>query len=842
MKNHGPIVPVSIALVAALLCIAAVVPAGTARAADSPVAAAPDAKLQEVPFPAVHLEDDFWAPRIAIDQAVTIPDMLDLAGTQGKIDNFAIVAGKKPGKIRLYNSPDSDLYKLLEAAAYTLAWRQDPNLDRRIDEIIATIAAAQAPDGYINTQYMLPLEAHATPTSMRRKRDLDYGIKWKWRGDIQEWPAGMGQLYCAGHLFEAAAAHYRATGKRTLLDVAIHMADCMAARFPLDKPIDYADHPQAGIGLVKLHEVTGEKRFLKLAEHIVDCGKPARPVDIGNGESLKPLAQQRQAYGHAVRSEYLYSAGTDICRHLGRPDLREALVSIWSSLVGRRMYLTGGTGNGTPREQHGEDYDLPNGYCYCECCANIALAQWAHRMNLLTGQALYADIVELVAYNGGLSGISLDGRRFAYSNVLEAGMIDRDDEFSGVRRRYLFCCPSKLPGFLAGISRWMYATDADGVIVNLYAASSATVRAAGGDVRLRQRTAYPWDGLVKITVEPGEPRDFSLRLRVPTWLSARPAPTDLYHYGPAAAGQAQPVCVKVNGAAVADAKPEDGYLRIARRWQNGDTVELALPMQPRRVYADQHVGDDRGRVAMMRGPIVYCLEGIDNPQGVLNMALPKDAAITAEHKPGLLGGVTVLRTRALADGKTPVDITAVPYYAWENRGIDEMAVWLIEDAALCYKRPAPDPANRATLAIPKASCDQAAPGRLDALNDGALPKSSADTSAGRVTWLPRKGSTEWVQYEFVKAQPVDRIAVYWFQQPDGPCRLPQSWRLLYLDDKGKWKPVANPSPYSLALNGLNYVTFDPVITKALRIEAKLQKGFSGGICDWRIERFRNTDG
>ena len=635
------------------------------------------AKLAPVGFWRVKVEDEFWRPRMETVRTRTIPDVLKMS--EGRIKNFAIVAGQAKGKLLVANSPDSDLYKILEAAAYTLARRRDAKLDKRVDGIIAKIAAAQADDGYLNTQYMLPLGHPASPSANSRSiKRRKYGPKWRWRGAISQWPAGIGQFYCAGHMFEAAVAHYRATGKRSFLDVARKLADNVEKAFPAGKPIEYADHPQIEIGLIKLYQATGEVRYLKLADHITHNGKHSRPPDIGGGESHKPLRQQRTAYGHGVRTAYVYSAMTDLVGCLDDKPARVALDSLWHSIVDRRMFVHGGVADGTAAEQHGVDYHLPNDRCYCECCMNIAQGQWNHRLNMVHGDGKYADVTEIEAYNAALSGISLEGTAYFYTNVLAAGKKGRTGPHSGVRKRYLFCCPSKLPGFVAGIGRWVYATDDAGIYVNMYIAGTAKIELGGRAVTVRQRTRYPWDGQIAITVEAAKAATFDVCLRIPGWVRSRPLPSDLYRFGKKSS---PPVTLKVNGKPIATPRLRKGYARLRREWHKGDTVELELPMPIRRVYAHANVAADRGRVALMRGPMVYCFEEADNAGGVAKLVLPKSAKLTAEHRAEMLGGVTVIRGRGLAGGKQrkPVDILAVPYYTWQNRGIGEMAVWLTED-------------------------------------------------------------------------------------------------------------------------------------------------------------------
>jgi len=630
--------------------------------------------LEEVPFDKVRIDDSFWTRRIEKTQKVTIPDLLKIAEEQGKIDNLRIIAGrKKTGRIRVYNSPDSDIWKIMEAASYTLAWRDDPNLQRKLDDLISLYAEAQAKDGYINQMYMLPADHPQSPETYRQGR---YGQELQFEGTIEEWAKGIGQLYSAGHLFEAAAAHYRATGKRNFLHIAVRMADRIYREFPLGEPINYADHPQAGIGLIKLYEVTGDGKYLRLADHIVHHGHHGRPPDLGDRESWKPIEQQRKAWGHTVRINYLYSAATDLCRYLDQPETRTALDSLWHSIVDRRIYVTGGIGGPANAEQLADDYILDNRNCYCECCSNIAHAQWNHRLNLLSGEAAYADVVEIGAYNAALAGISLAGTEYFYANKLAVGKQDRSGPHSGVRNRYLFCCPAKLPGFVAGIGRWIYAKDARSIYVNLYSGSSAIIDLLDRSVKLTQETLYPWQGRIHITVEPDRPGSFDLCLRIPSWAQGRPFPCDLYRFdNPSPVGWT----VKINGDPMDRIALNNGYIRIGRQWKSGDRIELHLPMPVRRIYACENVKYDRGRVAIMCGPLVYCLEGVDHDFSVLRMVLPKHEKIDAEYREDLLNGVTVLKGKGMTDDDRSIEFVAVPYYAWQNRGIDEMTVWIIED-------------------------------------------------------------------------------------------------------------------------------------------------------------------
>jgi hypothetical protein len=635
--------------------------------------------LVEIPFNQVKVNDHFWSPRIQSIQDTGIYDLFKIAEEQGKIDNLRILAGqKKDGKIKLFVAPDSDLWKIMEAASYSLAWKSDPKLESKLDELIELYAGAQADDGYINQIFMLPDTGHLHRSGWNRPGfRLGYGSDERFKGSFDEWPSGLGQLYSAGHLMVAGAAYYRATGKKNLLDIAVKMADCIYREFPPGKPFDYIDHPGLGLGLIKLYEVTGEERYLELAEHIVHNGNHARPVDLGKQENRKPIEEQRKAWGHAVCINYLYSGATDLCRYLNEPETRIALDSLWHSIVDRRIYIHGGVGGPGPHEQLADDWILPPATTYSESCANIATGEWNHRMNLLYGDAKYADIMEMEAYNGALSGISLNGTEYLYTNPLYADLSNRNGYRSGVRTRYLFCCPSKLPGFVTGIGRWIYARDNSGIYVNLFIGSTVKTELGGKNIMIVQETDYPWKEKVTFTIKPDKPGRFNLSVRIPGWARTNGCfPSDIYHFDD---NKEIDWTVSVNGEIIEVKSLEKGYVQISRKWKTGDKVELSLPMPTRQVYSHPNIEATRGKVALMRGPVLYCLEGADNNYNVLGIALVPDPEIEHEYKQDFLGGVTVLNGIAINSGNEPVQFTAIPYYAWQNRGIHEMTVWIYED-------------------------------------------------------------------------------------------------------------------------------------------------------------------
>ena len=628
-------------------------------------------KLQEVPFQFVKIDDPFWNDRIMTVQSKTIPDLLKMAKEGGWIDNFLIISGKKQGKITLKNSPDSDLYKILEAASYSLAWRKDTQLEKEIDDLIGIISLAQDKDGYLNTQYQLPFGHPASPErDNQRVKRYGYGPEQRWKATVPEWPKGMGQLYCAGHLFEAAAAHFRATGKRTFLEVAIRLADCM------DKQLDrnnfnYADHPQVEIGLFKLYQVTGEKRYLDLADFIGHNSHFQRPPDIGDGENKKPIAQQKNAFGHCVRTLYLYSGITDLVSYNGEQQDMVGLSNLWESVAGKKMYVHGGIGNGTAFEQHGLDYDLPNDRAYCECCGSIAMCQWNHSLNLVTGNAKYADLVEIVAYNSALSGLSLDGMKYFYRNVLTSN--SKNEQWSQSRWRYLFCCPSKLPGFITGLSRWIYATDDETIYANLFIGNTARIPRGKDTIIIKQETDYPWKGAVLFKFESGISSDFTFAIRVPGWTKTLPVPGGLYNYSD---NFSTNIDVSINDHPLINPQVTDGYLRLTGKWKQGDKINLRFEMPVRKVIAVPEVIQDAGYSAIMRGPVVYCLESIDNSYPIFDITLRDDASLTSDTLNNLLSGTVALKGMGKIRDSLEIPVRLIPYFLWDNRGKSDMTVWI----------------------------------------------------------------------------------------------------------------------------------------------------------------------
>ena len=614
-------------------------------------------KLTAVPFTDVTVADEFWAPRLETNRKVTVAYDFEKCEQTGRIDNFAKAGGLMEGKFEGIYFNDSDLYKVIEGAAYSLKIHPDPELEKYVDGVIEKIAAAQWEDGYLYTFYSLPQrQPEKRWTDVRNKHEL----------------------YCAGHFFEAAVAYYQATGKREILDVAIRLADYIDSVFGPGKKHDVPGHEEIEIGLVKLYGITGEKRYLELAKFFLDERGRAHGREIYGEycQDHKPVIEQDAAVGHAVRAGYLYSGMADVAALTGDADYIEALGRIWRDVVSKKLYITGGIGARGGGESFGEDYELPNATAYCETCAAIANAMWNHRMSLLHGDAKYIDVLERVIYNGFLSGISLSGNKFFYPNPLASdGKYQRSPWFGCA------CCPTNIVRFMPSLPGYAYTQKDDTVYVNLFITGSAEVEVGRNTVRLRQQTHYPWSGDVRITVEPEHSGQFTVCVRIPGWAQNRPVPSDLYRYS--AKNDLQPT-LKVNGILVA-VDVVKGYVSINRTWQKSDAIDLNLPMPIRRVEAHRKIKDNRGRTAIERGPIVYCFEGADNPKGVANLVLPVDVKLQAEYHGEKLGGVVMITGRGQIRQNSEkvvedVDVVAIPYYAWAHRGKNEMAVWLPKSA------------------------------------------------------------------------------------------------------------------------------------------------------------------
>ncbi|MFH1936904.1 MAG: beta-L-arabinofuranosidase domain-containing protein [Bacteroidota bacterium] len=621
-----------------------------------------------VKFSDVRIQDAFWTPRLDTNRIVTIPFAFQKSEETGRLKNFKVAGEVNAGIIERgnfcsnYGYDDSDVYKIIEGGAYTLATHPDPILEGFLDSLIADIASAQESDGYLYT--------------MRTINPEKSWAKERW---VNARYNGSHELYNVGHMYEAAVAYHEATGKRTLLDVAIRNADLLCNTFGPDKKQIASGHQEIEIGLAKLYRVTGEKRYLDLAKFFLDQrGKGERSGSTYTQDHL-PVIEQEEAVGHAVRATYMYSAMADIAALTGDSAYIRAIDRIWNDVVSGKIYITGGIGSRSSGEAYGDKYELPNLTAYNETCAAIANVFWNYRMFLLHGESKYIDVLERTLYNGLISGVSMDGTTFFYPNPLESeGNYARSEWFG------CSCCPSNISRFIPSVSGYIYATRADTLFINLYIGSEGTVKIRGQEIQVVQSTRYPWDGEITVTVNPVKPVTLTLALRIPGWTRNEVLPGGLYGF--AEPSEVSPA-LDVNGK-LRQLNMNKGYVSITKTWRAGDQVHLSLPMPVRKVIASNQIADDRDKVALTRGPVVFCAEGVDNDGEVKNLVVPFAAPFAFSIQPGLLNGVGTLSGdvfRLVGDGfnqpvtKRPSSLVLRPYYAWCHRGTGVMNVWFYDD-------------------------------------------------------------------------------------------------------------------------------------------------------------------
>ncbi len=815
----------------------------SACAAGSAVAgeAKGDYPIKPVGIRDVAVKGGFWLPRFETNRLSTVKADFRKSEETGRINNFAAAGKRECFAFRGIPFDDSDVYKIIEGAAYTLATHPDPELEKYVDGVIAKIASAQEPDGYLYTARTL-----GHNFSKDRKGTYRYTmmgpVRWSHISHSHE-------LYNVGHMYEAAVAYYEATGKRTLLDVAIRSADLIDRTFgPSATQLkDPPGHEEIELALCRLYRATGEKRYLELAQFFLDTRGRGKNVkdskvftqsgDLANGNAMGapgaynqnhlPVTEQREAVGHAVRAAYLYCGMADVAALTGNKDYVKAIDTLWENVVTKKLHVNGSIGARRKGEAFGANYELPNAEAYLETCAGIGLALWNQRMFMMHGDAKYVDVMELGLYNGILSGVSISGDEFFYPNPLASR--------GGYKRSKWFgcsCCPVNVVRFVPQIAQFAYATREDTAYVNLFIESDAKLALSCGDVSLAQRTAYPWSGDVRMEVTP--PKDgakFALNVRVPGWCVGRPVPSDLYTQ--TVPGSLSDFSATVNGKPV-KVSPVKGYCVIDREWKKGDVVSIHMNMPVRRLKAHDKVEADRGRLAVACGPVVYCAEGVDNGGHVLNKAIAADAVFTPA-KCDILGNVypafTVPATymrRGLRSSATAAETTLklVPYFAWCHRGAGELQTWFpvepqIADVVLDVKLTASH--SHAGDSIP-------------AMYDGILPKSSDDLNIPRFTFWDHLGSAEWVQCEFGALETVGGVDVYWFDDGDkGRCRVPQSWKVLWRPAKdAPWQAIDAACP--VAKDRFCTCAFPKSVkAQAIRLEVQLKNDFSGGILEWRFK-------
>ncbi|MGI4820369.1 MAG: glycoside hydrolase family 127 protein [Janthinobacterium lividum] len=639
-----------------------------------------DYPIQAVPFTQVKLTDNFWLPRLKTNTDVTIPASFQRCESTNRVKNFEMAAAHQGKFATTFPFDDTDIYKTIEGASYSLSVYPDAKLDAYVDELIKKVGAAQEPDGYLYTARTIdPAHPHSWAGKERweKERELSH------------------ELYNAGHLYEAAVAHYQATGKKTLLNIALKNADLVCSVFGPGKRSVAPGHEIVEMGLVKLYRVTGQPKYLDTAKFFLYArgqykGYDPKSTDGWKNGSYwqddKPVVDQRVAEGHAVRAEYLYSAMADVAALTGDKQLLGAVDSIWQNMVSKKFYVTGGTGAVPGGEAFGKNYELPNTTAYNETCASVADVYWNERMFQLHGDAKYVDVMEKVLYNGLISGVGLDGKSFFYSNAMQIKNSMGFPQTETARAGWFecSCCPTNLARLMPALPGYVYAERGRALYANLFVSGSSDLTINKQKVRLTQENNYPWDGGLKFTVDPAKSAaDFDLLVRIPGWARNEAMPSSLYTFEQPSAQQAT---IKVNGKPVTY-KLQNGYAVLSRKWRKHDVVEVTLPMEVRRVHANPLVKDDLGKVALQRGPVMYCAEWQDNNGKTSNIIVPADATFKSNYQPGLLNGVATLTATvpvvqvdasATSVSTTPRTLVAIPYYAWANRGKGEMTVWFPE--------------------------------------------------------------------------------------------------------------------------------------------------------------------
>jgi uncharacterized protein len=624
-----------------------------------------DYPISLVDIKRVELTDNFWLPKIRTIQNITIPFAFDKCAREGRMENFLIAGGRKQGKVRgQMPFDDTDLYKIIEGASFSLISIPNKDLDAYLDSVIAIIQIGQEPDGYLTTWCTIdPANPPAPWTQKTGKR---------WIGESTNH-----ELYNSGHMFEAAVAHYRATGKRTFLDVAIKNADLLVKTFGPGKLTIPPGHQIVETGLIKLYRITGNEKYAELAKFFLDLRGDSTTHQLYGeySQDHKPVIQQNEIVGHAVRAVYMYAGMTDVAALYNHSSYLDAVSNIWNNMVERKMYLTGGIGAKHEGESLGKDYELPNLTAYGETCASIGNVYWNSRLFMISGDAKYFNVIERTLYNGLISGISLDGKNFFYVNPLEANGKFLFNMGSGTRQPWFdcSCCPTNLIRFIPSLPGFFYAVQRDTLYINLYASNKADINIKQGKVNIEQHTDYPWHGEVEIKIDPVRKGIFTLKLRIPDWAQNKVLPGDLYAYTDTVRKN---VLITLNGKEIAYDNSQ-GYAAITRLWNQGDRIHISMPMKIRHVTANKRVNEDENMAALEFGPFVYCIEGIDNDDQVGNFILPDDAHLEFAKRENLFDGIYVIAGKAPVKGhQKSLNFTAIPYYTWSNRGSGTMKVWL----------------------------------------------------------------------------------------------------------------------------------------------------------------------
>ena len=778
--------------------------------------------ISPVPFTSVKVTPGtFWGQRLEASRNVTIPLAFSKCEETGRYKNFDNAAAHlaDPAKVFKvngvgYSFDDTDPYKTLEGAAYILQTYPDKKLEAYCDSVIDIIATAQEPDGYLYTaRTQNPSDPHHWAGDRR----------WVKEEDLSH------ELYNLGHMVEGAVAYWQATGKRKFLDIACRYADvaCKEVGPHPGQMCVVPGHQIAEMAMARLYLATGQQRYLDFAKFLLDYrGKTTIRTEYS--QSHEPVVGQDEAVGHAVRAAYMYAGMADVAALTGDTGYVKAIDAIWDNIVAKKLYITGGIGATSSGEAFGRNYELPNMSAYCETCAAIGNVYVNYRLFLLHGESKYYDVLERTLYNGLISGVSLEGNGFFYPNPLESmGQHQRQAWFGCA------CCPSNICRFIPSLPGYIYAVKEKSVYVNLFLSNKSNLTVGGRKVTLSQTTDYPWNGDITISVDKNATGQFAMKIRIPGWVRNQAVPSDLYQYTD---NKRPGYSISVNGQTMGYVA-EDGYYVVDRKWRKGDKVQIHFDMEARTVRANHKVEADRGMIAVERGPLVYCVEHPDNPFDIMGVLVNQEPHFTLGK--GEIAGTPILTLMTDAQtlnfnkqGRLETQdqrLTLIPYYAWCHRGSGKMRVWLPQDMN------ATNPSQPATLASEsKVSSGSKVPA-ISSVNDRLVPKNENDRSVPYTHWWPKNGTTEWLGYEFPELSTVQSATVYWFDDgPWGGCRVPKSWRILYLDAQGQWQPVSGADRYPTDKGVACTVHFDPVSTKALRLEVVLPDDNSAGLFEWSV--------
>ncbi len=817
--------------------------------------------IQSVPITAVHLSDPFWAPRLETIRTSTIPALLDRLQSAGRLNNFVNAAAALKGQPAQtpVASPyeDADVYIVVEAASNSLATHPDPKLDAQLDDIIAKIAAAQEPDGYLYTARTVN---PASPPAFAGAQ--------RWANE----KADSYELSNLGYLYSAAVAHFQATGKRSLLDVAVKSADLLDKTFGEGKQAIYPGHEGVEMGLVKLSQATGEKRYLALAKFFIDQRGPAGAAATAAGgrggrgrgatnQSGQKVIDQAAVTGNAVDATFLYAGVADVATLASDAGYSAALDKLWANVFGQKMYVTGGLAgaDGT----FGRNYALPTYTAGSSAAAAAGSILWNQRMFQLHGDAKYIDILERTFYNALNVSLSADGKTLFDTSPLESS-----GQNGSQRRAWLApgrggaaapaagtipaaTAPVNSVRLLSALPGYIYATSGDTIYVNLFAASTAELKAADRTVKLAQETKFPADGHIKLTITPDKAGgEFPIKIRIPGWARNQAAPGDLYTF---ADKSDQSVSIKLNGKAIAAEADANGYATLKNAWAPGDVVDIDFPMPVRRIKANEQVADAKNFAALQRGPLVYCIDGpaIENRQ-IRNLVLPLDTALTFVIGGGFPQTNTSMPSYDLT-GKasayrlddqdkpqhTEQTFAVIPYFNWANNGTGEMTVWIPTADSAAIPIGTPNLAATATITGSAKQAGQAIDGR--AAKDGREERTShSNDPLSHFDWWPDRSATEWMQYTWTTPQTITSTSIYYWDDSSigGGCKVPKSWKASYLDQDGKWQPVETADGYTCLPDQYNKVTFKPVTTTALKVEMVSADPANGANCSIGVQEWK----